>query len=59
MVFDEVKGEITKEKLYDHKKDAKYQNEDEFIAPQYDQLDDTEKVRVDNIINRMLGKENV
>ena len=48
-----------KEKLYDYKKDAKYQNEDEFIAPQYDQLDDTEKVRVDNIINRMLGKENV
>ena len=59
MVFEEVKGEITKGKLYDHKKDAKYQNEDEFISPQYDQLDDTEKVKVDNIINRMLGKENV
>lgn len=59
MVFEEIAGEITEEKLYNHKKDAKYQNEDEFIAPKYDDLDDNEKAKVDSIINKMLGETDV
>ena len=58
MVFEEVSGDISKEKLYDHKIDAKYQNEDEFIAPQYDNLSDGEKAEIDGIINKMLGRAN-
>lgn len=59
MVFEEIAGEITEEKLYNHKKDAKYQNEDEFIAPKYDDLDNNEKAKVDRIINKMLGETDV
>lgn len=59
MVFEEIAGEITEEKLYNHKKDAKYQNEDEFIAPKYDDLDNNEKAKVDRIINKMLGEKDV
>ena len=59
MVFEEITGEITEEKLYNHKKDAKYQNEDEFIAPKYDDLDNNEKAKVDRIINKMLGEKDV
>lgn len=59
MVFEEVQGKVTEEKLYDRKKDAKYQNEDTFILPKYDCLGETEKARVDNVINRMLRKKDV
>ncbi|MGE9842489.1 dCTP deaminase [Selenomonas bovis] len=59
MVFEEIAGEITEEKLYDHKKDAKYQNEDDFIAPKYDNLDEHERANIDSIVNKMLGKKDV
>lgn len=58
MVFEEVSGDISEEKLYDRKKDAKYQNEDDFIAPQYDNLSDHEKAEIDGIINKILGRAN-
>lgn len=58
MVFEEVTGEVSKEKLYDQKKDAKYQNEDEFIAPKYDKLSEDEKAEINGIINKMLGRAN-
>ena len=31
--------------------------ETEFIAPQYDNLSDDEKVKVDGIVNKMMGHE--
>ena len=31
--------------------------ETEFIAPQYDNLSDDEKVKVDGIVNKMMGRE--
>ena len=56
MVFEEVYGDITEKKLYNNKADAKYQDEDEFITPKYDNLNDDDKATVDGIINNMLGR---
>lgn len=59
MVFEKIAGEITEEKLYDHKKNAKYQNEDEFIVPKYDSLNAHERNKVDSVINKIFGKKDV
>lgn len=57
MVFEEVGGDITPEKLYDKKKNAKYQDEDEFIAPSLlDELPPEKREQVNKIVDELMGK---
>ncbi|AEC00996.1 dCTP deaminase [Selenomonas sputigena] len=57
MVFEEVTGDITETKLYDRKKAAKYQDEDDFVTPSLDDdISDTERKKVDAFINALVGR---
>ena len=55
MVFEEVCGSITESKLYDRKKDAKYQEEDQFISPRLDELSEEDKRKVHAIVKDLMG----
>lgn len=59
MVFEEIHGNITTEKLYNHKPDAKYQDEDKFRAPSFDELTPEDQEAVRKLTEKMLGKQNV
>ena len=57
MVFEEVSGSITEAKLYDRKKAAKYQDEDDFITPRLDDdLSEEDRKKVDAFINELAGR---
>lgn len=56
MVFEKVQGEISQDKLYDQKPDAKYQDEDDFIVPRLDDLTDAEQKKVNAIVDKLMGK---
>lgn len=57
MVFEEVTGDITETKLYDRKKAAKYQDEDDFVTPSLDDdISETEREKVDAFINALVGR---
>lgn len=57
MVFEEVTGDITETKLYDRKKAAKYQDEDDFVTPSLDDdISETEREKVDAFINGLVGR---
>lgn len=55
MVFEEVCGSITESKLYDRKKDAQYQDEDQFISPRLDDLSEEDKRKVHAIVKDLMG----
>lgn len=55
MVFEEICGSITTSKLYDRKKDAKYQDEDQFISPRLDDLSEEDKRKVHAIVKDLMG----
>lgn len=57
MVFEEVTGDIAETKLYDRKKAAKYQDEDDFVTPSLDDdISETEREKVDAFINALVGR---
>ena len=56
MVFEKVQGEISQDKLYDQKPDAKYQDEDEFVSPRLDELPEQEREKVNAIVDELMGK---
>ena len=57
MVFEEITGEISKDKLYDHKKDAKYQNEDSFIQPHIEEeMPEIKRKEVEAFVNELVGR---
>lgn len=56
MVFEEIDGTVSKEKLYDQKKDAHYQDEDAFVVPTLVQLSKVEREKVGEIANRLMGR---
>ena len=57
MVFEEVSRSITEAKLYDRKKAAKYQDEDDFITPRLDDdLSEEDRKKVDAFINELAGR---
>lgn len=57
MVFEEVAGEITDNKLYNHKKNAKYQNEDSFIHPHIEEeLPENKRKEVEAFVNELVGR---
>ena len=56
MVFEKVQGQISPEKLYDQKPDAKYQDEDEFVTPRLDELSEQEQEKVNAIVDELMGK---
>ena len=53
IVFEELKGEPSENKLYKNKKDAAYQNESEFIGSK---ISDEVRQYVDEAVNILLGK---
>lgn len=56
MVFETIQGEISPERLYNQKRDAKYQNEDKFIAPRLDELPEEAQREVNEIVNKLMGR---
>ena len=65
MVFEKVQGEISPQKLYNQKPDAKYQDEDDFRIMDQDSdfeivaindLTDAEQKKVNAIVDKLMGK---
>lgn len=54
MVFEEIEGEVSANKLYNRKADAHYQDEDGFIVPSLQKLSEAEREVVNETVARLM-----
>lgn len=56
IVFEAISGDVTEELLYKNKIGAKYQNEDEFIAPRImEELPPALKLKYNELVRELAG----